>query len=208
MRVAAARPMRSVAISRSSHNCVASGLVRGTVPRRSNRPVRRAFSPACPDNAPTPAPSAGAGSSAHARHAVSSVPDLYISRVDLNFDSRAHRQRRRVEVGQHPYAAALVDLGKMQRGQIEAFCSQRQQMLALGQHRCTIDRPRPAMIRFCSSSKPDSRSRFSPSRSCTFGTGTRWLRGTGHPRPPRHPSRDLRPACRTPPEIPSASGRQ
>ena len=70
-------------------------------------------------------------------HAPPGVPDLYIGRVDLNFDSRAHRQRRRVEVGQHLYAAALVDLGKMQRGQIETFFNQRQQMLALGQHRRT-----------------------------------------------------------------------
>jgi len=77
-------------------------------------------------------------------HAPSGVPDLYVGRVDLDFDSRTHRQRRRVEVGQHPYAAALVDLGKMQRGQIEAFCSQRQQMLALGQHRRTDRQAAPS----------------------------------------------------------------
>jgi len=70
------------------------------------------------------------------RHAMPIVPDLHVGRVDLGGDSCSHRQRRRVEVGQHLDAAALVDMGKVQRGQIEAFGGQRKQMLALGQHQC------------------------------------------------------------------------
>ena len=59
------------------------------------------------------------------RHAMPPVPDLHIGRVDLGLDRCAHRQRLRVEVGQHLCAAVLVDLGKVQRSQIEAFADER-----------------------------------------------------------------------------------
>ena len=38
-------------------------------------------------------------------HAPSSVPDLHVGGVDLGLGRCAHRQRRRVEVGQHLYAS-------------------------------------------------------------------------------------------------------
>ena len=68
--------------------------------------------------------------------AMSAVPHLDVSRVHLHFHSGPRCQWRRVVVGEYLDAATLVDVGKVQRGQIEAFRGQRQQLFPLDQHQC------------------------------------------------------------------------
>ena len=70
------------------------------------------------------------------RHALPLMPYLYIRGIHLGLHFDADWEGNGVEVGQHSYAAAGVHMGKVNRGQVEAFFGQRAQVFAFGMHSC------------------------------------------------------------------------
>jgi hypothetical protein len=69
-----------------------------------------------------------------ASNALAFVPDLYMRSLRLCFDPRPRRQWDGIEVCQHGYGAAVIDLRKRDRRQIESFAGQGTQMLTLDRH--------------------------------------------------------------------------
>jgi hypothetical protein len=62
------------------------------------------------------------------------MPDLQMSRIDFHLHRGPRAHRRRIGVGPDPDAAAAINDGKADLGQIEPFLRQGQQMIALLGH--------------------------------------------------------------------------